>query len=143
MVDVMAGRYVAWIGTGRVWTITGRGLQFLGGGADVATLSAITPSQAWGDTASQFWCEISTGVSAADIRDPKSRFRWLNIICAHTMSGAVRSSLDEDRNLRALNAALPNLRGGRAAERKRDAHSPLTVHVAISVNDPDQRLLRF
>jgi len=79
-------------------------LAVLGGGADVATLSANYTSKL-GDTASQFGVNFD-GVSAADIAIQKSRFRLAEYIAAHPSRVAVRSSLDEDGTFEPLNAAL-------------------------------------
>ena len=114
-------------------------LAVLGGGADVATLSANYSSKI-GDTASQFGVNFD-GVSAGDIAVQNPAFAWLKVLRA-SISGSVRSSLDEDGTFEPLNATL-QIGAGVVQPNERATPIPFDGARSYFSYDPDQRLLRF
>ena len=114
-------------------------LALLGGGADVATLSANYTSKL-GDTASQFGVTFD-GVAAADIAAQNPAFAWLRVLRA-PISGSVRSSLNEDGAFEPLNATL-QIGEGVVQPNANAAPIPFDGLRSYFSYNPDEKLLRF
>ena len=114
-------------------------LALLGGGADVATLSANYTSKL-GDTASQFGVTFD-GVAAEDIAAQNPAFAWLRVLRA-PISGSVRSSLNEDGAFEPLNATL-QIGQGVVQPNAKAAPIPFDGLRSYFSYDPNEKLLRF
>lgn len=138
----------------RVWTADGGRLRMtrdgdilsvtadlavLGGGANVATLAANYTS-VLGDTAAQFGVTFD-GVDAADIAVQSPAFAWLNVLRA-SISGSVRSSIDDDGAFEPLNATL-QIGSGVVQPNANATPIPFDGVRSYFSYHPDQKLLQF
>ncbi|MCX8224680.1 MAG: hypothetical protein OTI35_01295 [Sulfitobacter sp.] len=114
-------------------------LAVLGGGANVATLAANYTSTL-GDTAAQFGVTFD-GVDAADIAVQSPAFAWLNVLRA-SISGSVRSSIDEDGGFEPLNATL-QIGSGVVQPNANATPIPFDGVRSYFSYHPDQKLLQF